>query len=430
MNRCKLVFVTSSTCLVTLLMLGAVVGHSAAPEDAYKHLSVYTEVLHRIKSDYVEEPDMKNVTLGAVNGLLEAVDPFASYLSADQYKQYLKSREARDAGVGLVLSRKYGYIGVVEAIPGSPAAKAGLSTGDMLEAINGISTRDMPLAFADVLLHGQPNTTVEISVLRVRKPEPQKITLNRAAVKDPPVTSKTLEQQIAYVQVPGLEAGQTKDVAKALVDLQKQGARKLVLDLRNSATGSPEEGIALANLFLEQGIITYVQGQKVVRQDFTAEQSKALWRSPLVVITNRGTAAGAEVTAAALLDNKRGEVVGERTYGNAALRKAITMDDGAAVILAVAKYYSPKGKAIQDNGVTPSVPLQEFEPAAEEDEPTPETPERKPAEDALLKRAVEVLTKGVPQAGTDNQPAARGPENPQNRLRDIPPLQAPPPPKP
>ena len=153
-SRFKFVVVTSSTFLVVLLLLGAVIGQSASPEEPYRQLSVYSEVLSRIKSEYVEEPDIKNVTLGAMNGLLESLDPFASYLSADQYKQYLKSQEAKKAGVGLVLSRKFGYVGVVNSIPGSAAHKAGLGTGDMLESIAGVATRDMPLAYAEMLLHG------------------------------------------------------------------------------------------------------------------------------------------------------------------------------------------------------------------------------------------------------------------------------------
>src|SRR5688572_16971785 len=166
-SRFKLVVVSSSTVLVVLLLLGAAMGRSASPDDAYRHLAVYTEVLSRIKSEYVEEPDIKNVTLGAMNGMLEAIDPFASYLNADQYKQHLRSSDGKKGNVGLMLSRRFGYVGVVNAIPGSSAARAGLTTGDMLEAINGVATRDMPLAYAEMLLAGEPNSSVEVSVLRV-----------------------------------------------------------------------------------------------------------------------------------------------------------------------------------------------------------------------------------------------------------------------
>src|SRR5580698_3952959 len=396
-SRIKLFVASSSTCLVFVLLFGAMRGKSASPEDTYRHLAVYTEVLSRIKSDYVEEPDMKSVTLGAVNGLLESIDPYASYLNADQYKQWMKSKDQHKAGVGLVLSKKYGYVGVVDAIPGSPAAKAGLTTTDVLETINGVATRDMPLAFAEILLEGDPGTTVEVGVLRFRKPEPQKITLTRAAIEYPAVTAKMLPEQVGLIQVPSLEGHNLKDVAAKVEELQKQGAKKLVLDLRHCATGSPEDGTKLANMFLDKGLITYIEGQKVQRQDINAEASADITHLPMVVMVNRGTADGAEVAAAALLDDKRAEVVGERTYGDAAVRKAVTMDDGSAVILSVAKYYSPSGKAIQDTGVTPSVPMVESEPVVVDDDGNPQTvePQAQPAgEDLLLKKAIEVVTKG------------------------------------
>src|SRR5688572_19746117 len=215
-SRFKLVVVSSSTVLVVLLLLGAAMGRSASPDSTYRHLEVYTEVLSRIKSEYVEEPDIKNVTLGAMNGMLESLDPFASYLSAEQYKQYLRTHDVKKANVGLVLSRKFGYVGVVNAIPGSSAARAGLSTGDMLEAINGVATRDMPLAYAEMLLSGDPGTSAEVSVLRVRKPEPQKVTLTRAIQKLPAVTSRMLPDQIGIIQVPSLEGGKAKDVANQI----------------------------------------------------------------------------------------------------------------------------------------------------------------------------------------------------------------------
>src|ERR1700730_5664825 len=160
-RRFQFAVVASSTCIVLLLLFGAVRGRSASPDNPYNQLGVYSEVLTRIKQDYVEEPDMKAVTLGAVNGMLEAIDPYASYLNADQYKQYLKSKETTKADVGLILAKRSGYVGVVDAIPGSPADKAGLTTGDVIESINNVATRDMPLAFAEILLQGDPGTPVE-----------------------------------------------------------------------------------------------------------------------------------------------------------------------------------------------------------------------------------------------------------------------------
>jgi carboxyl-terminal processing protease len=398
-SHAKFLVVTASTVVTVLLLIGTVLGKSTTPEDAYKHIGVFTDVVSRIKSEYVEEPDMKSVTLGALNGLLESIDPFASYLSAEQYKDYLKNKDAQKADVGLVLSRKFGYVGVVGTAPGSPAAKAGLSTGDMIETIKGIATRDMPLAYATLLLQGAPDSTVELTVVRVRRPEPVKIKLTRAQLSLPPVEEKLMPGQVAYVRPMALSAPKVKEIAAAIDRLQKQGAQKIVLDLRNCAVGGPDDGVALANLFLNKGRITYLQGQRVQRQNIDADPSKAVTSLPLAVLTNRGTADGAEVAAAALADNKRAETVGERTYGDASLRRAITMDDGGAIILSVAKYYTPNGKSIQDNGVTPANQVSEPEAQVDLDEngdplsDAPETPQpqRKLEDDPLFKKALEVL---------------------------------------
>jgi len=343
---------------------------------------------------------MKSVTIGALNGMLEAIDPFASYLNAEQYKDYVKNKDLKRADVGLILSKKFGYVGIVGTVPGSPAAKAGLSTNDMIETIKGIATRDMPLAYAGLLLQGEPDSTVELSVVRVRRPEPQTVKLTRATLTLPPVEAKMLAGQAGYINIDALSPAAVKETAGAVEKLQKEGAQKLVLDLRSCAVGSPDDGIALANLFLSKGLITYEQGQRVTRQNFDADPSKAVTSLPLAVLTNRGTASGAEIAAAALMGNKRAQVVGERTYGDASVRRTLTMDDGGAIILSVAKYYSPDGKAIQDTGVVPEVVVNEPEPQVDVDEngePIPGPPEaappqpKKAEDDPVVKKALEVL---------------------------------------
>jgi carboxyl-terminal processing protease len=401
-SRGKFFVVLSSTFLVAILLVGGVVTKGAAPDDAaannnvYRHLSVYSEVLSRIKSEYVEEPDMSSVTLGAMNGMLEAIDPYASYLNTNQYKEYLKNYDTYKGDLGMVLAKKYGYITVVSVIPGSPADKAGLTTGDFLESIKGIATRDMPLAYAKLLLRGDPNSTIDLSVLR-RKPEPQKLTMTRVVITYGPVESKMLPDQIGYLKVATLMSGKTKEVAAAVASLQKQGAKKLLLDLRYCAAGDPDEGIDLANLFLGSGTITYVEGQKYPRKNYTADEKKSISSLPLVVLTNRGTASGAEVAAVALQKNKRATLVGEHTYGDASIRQPITMDDGSAVILSVAKYYTPDGKSIQDNGVTPDEQVLEADQSIgdpdDDTAPDPTANAKKPTEDLILKKALEVVQK-------------------------------------
>jgi len=399
-SRLKYFVVSSSTLLTLLLLIGSVLGQGAASDDTYKHIGVFTDVVSRIKTEYVEEPDMKSVTLGALNGMLEAIDPFASYLNADQYKDFLKNRDVKRADVGLILSKKFGYVGVVGVVPGSPAAKAGFTTGDMIESIKEVATRDMPLAYADLLLRGEPGSVVELSVVRVQKPEPTSVKLTRANLALPPVENATLPGQVAYIKPGALSSAKVKEAAAEIQRVQKEGAQKLIIDLRNTAVGEPEDGIAFANLFLNKGRIAYLQGQRFPRQNFDADASKAITSLPVVVLTNRGTAGGSEIAAAALMDNKRAELVGEPTYGDASLRRAITMEDGSAIILSVAKYYTPDGKSIQDNRVTPKNQVLQAEPLPEFDdngEPLPETREQQPQqqkkleEDPAVKKALDLL---------------------------------------
>jgi carboxyl-terminal processing protease len=401
-SRLKYVVVGASTCLTLLLLVGGLAGQgSVTQEDTLKHIGVFSDVVARIKTEYVEEPDMKSVTQGALNGMLEAVDPFASYLNPEQYQEYLKNKDLSRADVGLRLSKRFGYIGVVSAIPGSPAAKAGFATGDMIETIKGISTRDMPLAYANLLLQGEPGSTVELTAVHVRsQQDPQKVTLTRTNVAIAPVESSMLAGQSGYINVDGLGPAQLKQIAQSVQKLQSEGARKLVLDLRACAVGTPDEGIALANLFLDKGLITYMKGQRVEQKNFDADPSKAVTKLPLAVLVDRGTAGGAEIAAAALQDDDRAKLVGEATYGDAAMREAIKMDDGGAIILSVAKYYSPKGQAIQDTRVTPATLVAQAEPEIEYDangdplpQSKPQQPDQKTSSDSVVIKALEVLNK-------------------------------------
>lgn len=398
-TRIKYWVVSASTCLAVTLAVGSVLGQGADQSDNYKQLGVFSDVVARIKSDYVEEPDMKSVTLGAMNGLLEAVDPFASYLSADQYKDYLANKDSQKPDVGLILSKKFGYMSVVGTVPDSPAAKAGFTMGDIIESLKGVSTRDMPLAYAGMLLQGAAGSEVELGVVRVRHPEPQTVKLTRTALVIPPVEGKMLSGQVGYLDVNALTSVQVAQAAAAIQKLQKDGAQKLVVDLRDCALGSPEEGLAFANLFVGKGRLIYLKGQRVPQQNIDADPSKVISSLPLAVLINHGTADAAEIAAAAMGDNKRAQLVGERTYGDAAVRKAISMEDGGAIILSVAKYYTADGKAIQDADVTPAYVVAEPEPQVDVDEngePIPETEpqaqSKKPLlDDPVVKKALEVL---------------------------------------
>lgn len=394
-SRAKFLVVFSSTGLVAFLLLGAVVTKSVAADTntgrngVYPHIAVYSEVLSRIKSEYVAEPDMNGVSLGAVNGMLEALDPYASYLNTTQFKEYVKNYDSYKADLGMVLAKKFGYITIVSVIPGSPADKAMLTTGDFIETIKGVGTRDMPLAYAALLLRGEPNSTIDLTVLR-RKPEPQKLTLTRTVVAMPPVESKMMPDGVGYIKPAVLTNGKVKEVSAAVAALEKQGAKKLILDLRSCATGNPEDGAELAGLFQGTGTLTWAEGQKFPKKVYTGDPTKVVSKLPLTVLTNRGTAAAAEVAASALQGTKRATVIGERTYGDASVRSPITMEDGSAIILSVAKFYSPDGKSIQDNGVTPDTLVAEADSniSDSDDDGIPDAAAAKSGEDLILKKAL------------------------------------------
>src|SRR5271168_366571 len=356
-TKLKVTVITFSLAILLFTLAGGFVNVSASSNDgAYRQLSVYSEVLSRIRLEYVEEPNIAGVTDGALHGLLESLDANSSYLSADEYKRY-KTAMKNDgkADIGATVSKRFGYAAVVAIIPGGPADKAGIENSDIIESIEGKSTHDMSLAEIHGLLAGEVGSTINVAVVRPRRAEPQKFVITRDMVTIPPVSQKMLADDVGYIQVDSFPEGKSQEIAAKIRDLQKQGAKKLVLDLRNSAGGIESEGVATANLFLDHGTITYLQGQKYPRQAFNADPGKDITKLPVVVLVNRGTAGPAEIVAAAILENARGDVVGDKTFGDGSVQQLIEMQDNAALILSVAKYYSPSGKAIQDVAVTPNV---------------------------------------------------------------------------
>ena len=393
-SRIKFTVVIGSTFLTALLVIGAVLGESSSADGAYRQLAVYTDVLTRIKSDYVEEPDIKQVTRGALQGLLESLDPYSSYFTAEQYKEYEKRKAAQEGGIGLVISKRIGIVFVLSALPGSPAAKAGLSVGDQIDAIDTRATRELPLPLAQSLFQGPVGSTVTLLVRRTRRSEdPQEITLTRAPISLPVAASRLLEDKVGYLEVKALTAGKAAEAARSLRELMNQGAERMVLDLRGNALGDWQEGLKLANLFVDEGLLGYLEGQKFPRKDFTAEARQAICKLPLVIITNRATSGPAELVAAALLDRGRGKIVGEKTLGLGAEPKTLPLEDGSAIILSVAKYYRPAGKAIQDGGVNPTLQVTESDAdLGDEDTPAAPAPGERPAQaDELLKKAIEVV---------------------------------------
>jgi carboxyl-terminal processing protease len=247
---------------------------------------------------------------------------------------------------------------------------------------------------------GQPGSNVTVSVVRARRAEPQKVVITRDVVAIPTVSDKLMEDGVGYIKADTFSKGKSQEIAARIKSLQKLGAKKFILDLRNNGEGEELEGIATANLFLNHGTITYLQGQKYPREAFTADPAKAITNLPVVVLVNRGSAGPSEVVAAAILENARGDVVGDKTFGDGSVQKLIDLPDGSALILSVAKYYSPSGKAIQDTAISPNVVVADADedaPSPEDDQdsaaPADESKIKSPQPDEQLKKAIEVLKK-------------------------------------
>src|SRR4051794_10129895 len=393
----KIALLTCSIAIVLFTVAGGLGVKASTNDGAYRQLGVYSEVLSRIRSEYVEEPNIPHVTDGALHGLLESLDANSSYLDPAEYKQYKQHKNEGKATVGATISKRFGYAAVVSVIPGGPADKAGLETGDILEAIEGKTTREMSLA--EILGHttGQVGSNLTVSVVRARRAEPTKVVITRDMVNLPGPQDKMVESGIGYVKVVSLAKGKSQEVANKVKSLQKNGAKRLILDLRDASDGEMSEAVSTANLFLNHGTIGYLQGQKYPKETYTADPQKAISTLPLVVLVNRGTAGPGELVASAILENNRGDVLGDKTFGMGSVQKVIDLPGGAGLILSVAKYYTPGGKALQDAAVTPNIlvadkdddfPLPDEDADTQKDEPLKK---REKTNDEQLKRAIEVV---------------------------------------
>lgn len=386
----RVVFVLSIAIFVAL-GFGFILGefgwfgvHAGGEQDgAYKQMRVYAEVLKKVQTDYVTEPNINQVTTGALHGLLESLDADSSYLTPSEYKIYKDRPSTGVAQVGISVSKRYGYATVVSVTPGSPADKEHLTDGDVIESIGDSSTREMSLAVIRLMLEGKTGSQLSLSVVRPRKPDPDKLTLTRTLVPPPSLEEQQYDNSTILYLKPGVLSKARVDEIAAKIKEDGKG-RKVVLDLRDDSDGDPQQGIRLANFFVKQGTLASLEGQKYPRQTFTADPAQCLTDAAVAVLVNRGTAGPAELTAAAIEGAKRGDVVGERTFGEGSVQRTIDLPDGAALMLTVAKYESPDGKKIQDDAVTPNVAV---ESAADED--LDQTPANRG--DDTLNKALELL---------------------------------------
>lgn len=398
-----------------LPFIGSVLNANAQQpvNDAGAQLRIVESVLQHIQNDYVDDPNMEKVRVGALRGLANGLDPYSSFLTADQVKEYQAGKAITKTSIGAEFSQVSGFLYVISVIKGGPAEKAGLKSGDVIEYVDTKASRDISLYDATQLVAGQPGTTVALRVLRSGE-KPQTIKVTRGTYTVPRAESRMEAGKIGVVKVYSLEEGESADIRSQVAGLQKQGASKVILDLRGVAGGKLEEAVNVANLFIKDGNLASVIGRenKPIKT-FPADPSKAIFDGEAAVLINLSTAGASEAIASAFLDRKRGEVVGERTFGMGTEQQLFTLKSGDGLLLTVAKWASPNGTPFlgEDKasmGVKPSVEVKRPDtpepldieslgdgPAQNNPGATP-TPTPKPKaapvlEDIQLKKALEIL---------------------------------------
>lgn len=379
--------------------------------DATAQLRIVESVLQHIQNDYVDEPNMEKVRLGALRGMAGGLDPYSSYLTAEQVKAYDANKTTSKPGIGAEYSQYLGYLYVISTIKGGPADKAGIKAGDVIEYIDNKATRDISLYDSKQLIHGDAGTSVALRVLRSGE-KAQTIKVGRGPYAFPKSEARVEPGKIGVIKVFSLEDGSAADIRTAIASLTRQGAVKLVLDLRGVASGTLAEGVAVANLFVKEGEIAKVLGREnKVQSTFSADPTRSAFDGGLVVLTDSATAGPAEVVAAAVIERKRGEVVGEKTFGAGTEQKLFPMSSGGGFLLTVAKWAAPSGTPFlgeerTTTGVKPSVEVKrpdtpeplDVDSITQPDSGNPgaapsPTPKVQPkvVEDVQLKKALELL---------------------------------------
>ena len=381
--------------------------------DAGAQLRIVESVLQHIQNDYVDDPNMEKVRVGALRGLANGLDPYSSFLTADQVKEYQAGKAVTKTSIGAEFSQVSGFLYVISVIKGGPADKAGLKSGDVIEYVDTKASRDISLYDATQLVAGTPGTIVALRVLRSGE-KPQTIKVTRGTYSVPKAESRMEGGKIGVVKIYSLEEGEAADIKAQVASLQKQGAAKIILDLRGVAGGKLEEAANVANLFIKDGALATIIGREnKPTKTFAADPAKTIFDGEAAVLTNLSTAGASEAIASAFLDRKRGEVVGERTFGMGTEQQLFTLKSGDGLLLTVAKWASPNGTPFlgEDKatmGVKPSVEVKRPDTPEPLDieslgdgptqpnpgaTPTP-TPKPKVApvlEDIQLKKALEIL---------------------------------------
>ena len=378
-SRTRFIVMTISAPVIAFAIVGGFLGRVMAREETWPQLRIFGDVVDLISNNYVEEANIEKVMRGAMRGLADGLDPDTAYLTPDQVKQVEASTPLPPGDVGLELTRQY-YLRVIAARDESPAAKAGIRTGDYIRAINDKPTREMSVWEGQRVLRGAPGSKITLTVIRGNAADPHAVELTREAPPAADVSSRTAAPGVGYLRIAAISGSTAAHAKSQIADLTKNGAARLVIDVRRVSSGMLDNGIELARLFVASGALAIREARTGPRETISANAGDGSITVPAVILIDAGTAGAAEVFAAALAANNRAELIGEHTIGRAAIQKLVKLPDGAGLWLSTARYLTPSGAPLHEKGLEPTVAV---------DEPDVDFGQTPPPGDPVLDKALE-----------------------------------------
>ena len=366
----KLILSTFLAILSVLLFLPWYFGDnqaSAIDEDTYKNLKMFNEVLDMVEKNYVEEVEPKTIIQGAIKGMIKSLDPHSTFMTADMYRELQVETKGSFGGIGIVITIQKDFLTVVSPIEDTPAFLAGVKAGDRIIKINGKSTEGITIMEAVKKLRGPKNTNVTITVLHKGSTQPEDIVITRAIIKIKSVKYKTYDD-IGYIRILAFQGKTADDLKNVIQDINKKKVplKGLILDLRNNPGGLLDQAVKISDIFIKSGVIVSTKGRiKSVEEKYTAKDDGNELVIPMIVLVNEGTASAAEIVSGALQDNGRAIILGTQTFGKGSVQTVIPLKNGAALKLTTAKYYTPKGKSIQAEGIIPDIVVEHIKPSDE-----------------------------------------------------------------
>lgn len=398
MTKKKIAFLTLSVVLMMTLLGGALFGQATQKSNPYRYLSIFSEVLDLVRSNYVEQVSSEQLMDGAFSGVTDAIDEFSYYVPPVEMPAHANFSDVDDNGLGLIVTKRFGYAYVVSAIDGSPADKAGVDRGDFIEMVNGKSTTKLPVwQVRNALRSSAP---VKLQILHGGETKRSQVTVTPASFHPVKLEASTLSG-VGYIKIPYFEKGTAAEFRAALDDVRKRNVRKLIVDVRGNAGGSVEEAITAADELLTSGVITALEGRKVEPKKWQADRNTS-YDGEIEVLADMSTAAGGEIFAAAIRGNNRGKFVGVTTYGKAIVQKFISLPSGGGVQMTVGHYTTPDLKPITETGVKPDVTVDLSAQAIED----PEAKEKETVkEDLILQKALQLFGVKAPEKAEEKKAA-------------------------